>query len=369
MHSIKGSVVKNDEKPKEESGSFSFMSMIRRRSSSASSLSSEDDDRRKKHRRPVVTGGRKNADKDPESAGMFGNAMQSFKGLFGDDGKSLAEKESEHTIMSTGRGRLSKKEAEHSTMATQGSKLSRKEAEHSIKAAQGSSLEKKEAEFGLMASQRKTLAEKEAEHSMMASMGKWQNQSESSGIFGGLFGMFSGGDGKSQAEREAEHSIMASRGDDSESTTFLSGLFGWNSAPADRKNHGSSSQGRRESILGALGLHDSSSSSSSSSDDEDGAISSLFSAIGLGSADATGSRKHGGGHKKQDAMKSAWAKRDRGGGAKKGGDSSIFGFLGFGGDSDAHRHSHGHRHRHRGRAPSTPTTPQLPSIFSSFQPN
>ncbi|XP_019623172.1 PREDICTED: uncharacterized protein LOC109469180 [Branchiostoma belcheri] len=349
MHSIKGSVVKNDEKPKEESGSFSFMSMIRRRSSSASSLSSsEDDDRKKGHRRPVVTGGRKNADKDPESAGMFGNAMQSFKGLFGDDGKSLAEKESEHTIMSTGRGRLSKKEAEHSIMATQGSKLSRKEAEHSIMATQGSSLEKKEAEFGLMASQRKTLAEKEAEHSMMASMGKGQNQSESSGIFGGLFGMFSGGDGKSQAEREAEHSIMASRGDDSD---------------------GSSSQGRRESILGALGLHDSSSSSSSSSDDEDGAISSLFSAIGLGSADATGPRKHGGGHKKQDAMKSAWAKRDRGGGAKKGGDSSIFGFLGFGGDSDAHRHSHGHRHRHRERAPSTPTTPQLPSIFSSFQPN
>ncbi|KAI8511153.1 hypothetical protein Bbelb_102530 [Branchiostoma belcheri] len=236
MHSIKDSIVKNDEKPKEESGSFSFMSMIRRRSSSASSLSSSEDDRKKKHRRPVVTGGRKNADKDPES----------------------------------------------------------------------------------------------------------------SGIFGGLFGMFSGGDGKSQAEREAEHSIMASRGDDSD---------------------GSSSQGRRESILGALGLHDSSSSSSSSSDDEDGAISSLFSAIGLGSADATGPRKHGGGHKKQDAMKSAWAKRDRGGGAKKGGDSSIFGFLGFGGDSDAHRHSHGHRHRHRGRAPSTPTTPQLPSIFSSFQPN
>ncbi|XP_066283609.1 serine-rich adhesin for platelets-like isoform X2 [Branchiostoma lanceolatum] len=373
MHSIKATgkaYYDIPEEEEEESGSFSFMKMIRRRSPSASSLDSCSSDDERKPRRPVATGGRKKTDEEPESAGVFGNAMHSFKGLFGDDGKSVAEKESEHTIMATGRGKLAKKEAEHNIMATQGSVLSRKEAEHSIAATWGSDLAKKEAEFGIMAGQAKTLAEKEAEYSMMASMGKGQKQSESSGVFGGLFGgLFGGDDGKSQAEKEAEHSIMASRGEghDSESTTFLSGLFGRNSAPADRKNHGGQ-DGHGDSILGVLGLDDSSTScSSSSSDDEEGIMTSLFSAVGMGGND-TGRKKHGHKRQKPDAMKSAWAKRDTGGGAKKGGESSVLGFLGFGGDSDGRRHSHRHGRGHKGREPKTPTTPQLPSVFSAFQP-
>ncbi|XP_035675483.1 uncharacterized protein LOC118415202 isoform X2 [Branchiostoma floridae] len=274
---------------------------------------------------------------------MFGGV---FKGLFGGDGKSVAEKESAHTIMATGKGKMAKMEAEQNIRATQGSVLSRKEAEHGILASRGGSLAKKEAEHGIMASQLKTISEKEAEHSMMASMG--QKQPESTGVLGGLFGgIFGGGDGKSQAEKEAEHSIMASQGH------------------AD-------AEGRRESILGSLGFDDSS-CSSSSSDDEDGIMTSLFSAVGLGGGNDTTRRKHGhGGHQKQrgrqgsDAMKSAWAKRERAGGAKKGGESSIFGFLGFGGESDARQSKHSHRHK--GRPPNAAASPQLPSIFSAFQP-
>ncbi|XP_078595048.1 uncharacterized protein LOC144872601 isoform X2 [Branchiostoma floridae x Branchiostoma japonicum] len=357
MQTIKAGVKYYDDPDEmEESGSFSFMNMIRRRSLSASSCSSDDS------RRP---GGRKKADEGPESTGMFGSTMKSFRGLFGGDGKSVAQKESEHTIMATGKGKLAKIEAEQNIRATQGSALSRKEAEHGILASRGGSLAKKEAEHGLMASQLKTISEKEAEHSMMASMG--QNQSESTGVFGGLFGgIFGGGDGKSQAEKEAEHSIMASQGHADAEPGFLSGLFSWNSAPADRKN-----KGRRESILGSLGFDDSS-CSSSSSDDEDGIMTSLFSAVGLGGGSDTTRRKHGHAHAKQrgrqgsDAMKSAWAKRDRAGGAKKGGESSIFGFLGFGGESDARQSKHSHRHK--GRPPNAAASPQLPSIFSAFQP-